>query len=92
MLVESIRELDENYWFGGKNDTPICRAIVDHMRLIEETELHYPIILCSEGRVMDGMHRVGKALLLGMVHITAVQFHRNPKPVYEDVYPDDLPY
>ena len=90
--LDSIREIDENFWFGDKNDIPTCRAIVEHVRLIEETDLSYPIILSADGRVMDGMHRVAKALLKGQETIEAVQFSQDPKPDYEDVYPDDLPY
>src|SRR5256885_12101474 len=57
--LTSIRELDEPFWFSGDN-TPTCRAVVEHARLIEAVDLAFPIILSSDGRVMDGMHRVGK--------------------------------
>jgi len=90
--LDSIRELDENFWFGGKDDKPTCRAIVDHMRLIEETDLDFPIILSSDGRILDGMRRVVKALLEGLETIEAVKFSRDPEPDYKDVLPDDLPY
>ena len=86
-----IRELDEPFWFGH-DDVPTCRAIVEHARLIEATDLSYPIILSSDGRVMDGMHRVCKAVLLGHSTITAVRFTTDPAPDYTDVHPDDLPY
>ena len=90
--LDSIQEIDENFWFGDKSDKPTCRAIVEHMRLIEEADLSHPIILSSEGGVMDGMHRVAKALLEGKEKIDAIQFIKDPEPDYEDVYPDDLPY
>jgi len=90
--LDSIGELDETFWFGDKSDKPTCRAIVEHMRLIEETDLSFPIILSSDGRVMDGMHRVAKALLEGREMIEAVKFNQDPEPDYEDVHPDDLPY
>ena len=90
--LDSIREIDENCWFGSKNDKPTCRSIVEHMRLVDEADLSFPIILSSEGRVMDGMHRVAKALLEGQKTIEAVKFNKDPEPDYEDVHPDDLPY
>ena len=62
------------------------------MRLIDETDLGYPIILASDGSVMDGMHRVAKALLEGQETIGAVKFSQDPEPDYKDVLPDDLPY
>ena len=90
--LDSIREIDEAFWFGDKTDELTWRSIVEHTRLIGETDLSYPIILSSDGRVMDGMHRVAKALLEGQVTIEAVQFSQDPEPDYEDVHPDDLPY
>ncbi|NNF97727.1 MAG: hypothetical protein HKM94_12450 [Halobacteria archaeon] len=90
--LDSIQELDENYWFGGENDNPTCRAIVEHMRLVEDVDLSNPIILSSDGGVMDGMHRVARALLEGKKSIKAVQFSNDLEPDYEDVYPGDLPY
>ena len=91
--LDSIQELDENYWFAGEGDIPTCRAIAEHAKLIKETDLSFPIILCSRGRVMDGMHRVCKAFMQGEEKIKAVQFVVDPEPDYEDIQsPDDLPY
>ncbi|MCH7574319.1 MAG: hypothetical protein IIA59_04250 [Candidatus Marinimicrobia bacterium] len=90
--LDSIREIDETIWFGDKDGKSTCRAIVEHMRLIEETDLRYPIILSSDGRVMDGMHRVAKALLEGQETIETVKFSQDPEPDHKDVHPDDLPY
>lgn len=88
--LNSIKEMDENHWFH--DDEPTCRAIFEHTRLIGEADLRYPIILSENGRVMDGMHRVGKAFLEGRDTIKSVQFEKNPVPDYVDVLPDDLPY
>lgn len=90
--LSAIKELEENFWYGGEGDVTTCRSIVEHMRLIDEADLSYPIILSSEGRVMDGMHRLCKALLKGKGKIRAVQFDETPKPDYEDVSPDELSY
>jgi hypothetical protein len=90
--LDAIRELDETFWFGGGDATPTCRAVIEHARLIEATDLRFPIILSSSGRVMDGMHRVGKALLQGRASIQAVQFADDPEPDYVDVHPNELPY
>ncbi len=90
--LDSIQEIEENFRFSGPNDHPTCRAIAEHTKLIQEADLTYPIILSSDGRIMDGMHRVLKALLAGNNKIKAVKFNRDPKPDYENVYPDDLPY
>ena len=89
--LSHIRELNEPFWFG-RGDIPTCRAVAAHARLIEATDLSYPIILSADGRVMDGMHRVCKALLLGYTMISAVRFVTDPAPDYTDVHPDELPY
>ena len=57
VTVAGIREVDEAYW--GQPMT--CRDVAEHARLIDESNLGFPIILSSDGRIMDGMHRVLKA-------------------------------
>ena len=90
--IDAIKELDENFWFASKEQSPTCRAIVGHAALIQAAELEYPIILSASGKVMDGMHRVAKALLEGKGTVKAVQFMEDPAPDYEDIHPDELPY
>jgi hypothetical protein len=92
VALGSIRELDEVYWFDDDQERPTCRRVLDHLRLIEATDLRYPIILGADGRVMDGMHRVAKALLQGREEIEAVRFERDPEPDYVGRRPRDLPY
>jgi len=57
--LSDIKELDEAYWYPDAH--PTTQDIIAHMQLILEADLSYPIILCVQGRLMDGMHRVGKA-------------------------------
>lgn len=90
--LSAIRELDEPYWASERAHPPTCREIVEHAQLMLDCDLAYPVILSSDGRVMDGMHRIGKALLEGRNHIEAVRFLIDPEPDYIDVHPDDLPY
>jgi len=90
--LDAIRELDEPYWFSGGAQDATCRAVLEHARLIGEADLSFPIILSSDGRVMDGMHRVAKAMLHGLSSIEAVRFEHDPEPDFVGVDPDDLPY
>ena len=85
--VSSIRELDEPYW-----GSMTCREVAEHAHLINECDLRFPIILSSDGRVMDGMHRVLKAVIQGESQILAVRFAHDPEPDYVGVDPKDLPY
>lgn len=90
--LESIRELDEPFWFSGAGDTPTCRRVAEHAKLIHETSLDYPIIVDPEGRVLDGMHRVCKALLAGLKTIKAVKLPVMPEPDFVGIPADQLPY
>ncbi len=60
VALSSIREIDEVYWFDDAKERPTCRRVLEHMSLINEVDLSYPIILGADGRVMDGMHRVAR--------------------------------
>jgi hypothetical protein len=62
------------------------------MRLIEEADLSYPIILAASGEVMDGRHRIAKAALENQRDILAVQFVQDPEPDYVGRTPEELPY
>lgn len=90
--VSRIAEVDENHWYAAGNQAPTCRSILGHFRLIEEADLAFPILLDADGRLMDGMHRVCKAIRRGDTHIDAVQFPETPAPDHVGRRPEDLPY
>lgn len=48
--------------------------------------------LSRDGRVMDGMHRICRALVEGRETVRAVRSEVDPEPDYVDVAPSDLPY
>ncbi len=89
--LQDVREVDTAYWFDHGH-APTVRAVVEHLRAVDEADLRYAIILDPDGRVMDGMHRVAKALLLGHATIAAKRLPCLPSPDYTDVQPADLPY
>jgi len=66
--------------------------MAEHARLIATADLAYPIILAVDGRVMDGMHRVARALLEGRPTIAAVRFAGPIEPDFRNCRPEDLPY
>jgi hypothetical protein len=76
--LEQVRELDAP--FEGDEEVLTWRGLAFHVRLIDEANLAYPIILAADGTVMDGMHRIAKALRLGLGKIEAVQFESDPVP------------
>ena len=90
--VRSIAEIDTVYWFDGDLEVPTVRRIVDHVRLIMDVDPSFPIVLGYDGRVMDGMHRVARAMLEGRPAISAVQFVTHPAPDFPNCRPSELPY
>ncbi len=92
VALERIVELDQPHWHAHGTASPTVRNVVEHCRLMMAADLAYPILLDSAGRVMDGMHRVGKALLQGRTHINARRFVVDPEPDYPDCDPERLPY
>ncbi len=63
---------------------PITSAysLAKHMKRVREANLDHPIIMDEEGFIMDGWHRVAKALLEGRETIKAVRFETTPAPDY----------
>ena len=90
--LADIGEIDESPWYEHEGDSPTCRSLLQHMQLIDAVDLSYPIILDRDGRVMDGMHRVCKAVREGQDEILAVRFITNPEPDFVGCEPDELPY
>lgn len=54
------------------------REMVMHFIAVRDADLQYPIILDEDGEVMDGRHRIMKAIIEGRKTIKAVRFDENP--------------
>ncbi len=91
VALDSIREVDSNYWFDDRSGPPTVREVVEHVRLVQEVDPSYPIILGFDGRVMDGMHRVARALLDCRSTIRAVRFETHPEPTTATASPTTSP-
>lgn len=89
--VTEIAEIDAEYWFDDWQ-RPTVRKVIEHFRLVQEVDLSYPIVVGPDGRVMDGMHRVARALLEGRPTIQAVRLPVLPEPDFRGYQPDELPY
>ena len=90
--LAKINEIDAPYWFDGFDNQPTCRAVWEHAQLIAQADLQWPILLCVEGCVMDGMHRVMKAVGEGRSTIPARQFPIALPPDLIDPDPKTLTY
>jgi ribose 5-phosphate isomerase len=56
------------------------RELAGHMVAVQNADLRYPIILDEDGEIMDGRHRLIKAIIEGKKTIKAVRFLENPAP------------
>lgn len=85
VAIADIAELDTNYWFHAGHE-PTVRHVVQHARhALVGVDPSYPVILGPDGRVMDGMHRIVRAMLDGATHVNAVRFAELPPPDLEGV-------
>jgi hypothetical protein len=56
------------------------REMVMHIKAVNAADLNFPIILDEDGELMDGRHRLMKAMLTGVETIKVVRFDENPSP------------
>lgn len=79
--LDEISELDDVYWFHDEHRATV-RNVLAHTRLILDADTSYPILLGPDGRVIDGMHRIARALLSGAPTLTAARLPVMPPPDY----------
>jgi hypothetical protein len=77
--VDSVDALDVDCWFHPGTE-PTIRTVAQHCKRIMDADLEYPIVLHSDGSLMDGGHRLAKALIQGLDKIKAVRFDETPEP------------
>jgi hypothetical protein len=70
-----LRDLSEFQYILSENPADLWGLVsfgclVGHMRRIRSADLRYPILLDSEGNVIDGYHRILKGYLQGIQKIT----------------------
>ena len=58
------------------------KPFAGHLKRTMDADLDNPVILDDDGFIMDGWHRVAKALFLGHSTIKAVRFDTTPEPDY----------
>ena len=67
-----------NIWHKYENLT--LREMAMHIKCVLKADLNFPIILDEDGDILDGRHRIMKALIEGNKSIKAVRFDENPEP------------
>jgi hypothetical protein len=92
VALDTIPEIDTVYWFDADYHRPTVRSVILHAELINAADLTYPIILGADGRVMDGMHRIARAVMDRRSTIAARRFAVDPEPDHRNCHPADLEY
>jgi hypothetical protein len=77
--VAEFSGFDEVMWFGPSRP-PTVRAVLDHLDRVDHADLSRPILLSEAGVVMDGVHRLCRALREGRETVLAVRFSPTPPP------------
>lgn len=84
--LSEIRAIALNAAFPNANKMSYIEFAY-HCKVAMEADLDFPIILSEDGRLMDGQHRLLKALITGEHSIKVVQFVMDPMP---DEYTDNF--
>ena len=59
-----------------------AKALAYHMKRCADVDMSLPVIMDEEGYIMDGWHRVIRALVEGLDTIKAVRFEKTPPADY----------
>ncbi len=63
---------------------PTFVNFVDHCRRVLDADLAYPILLGPRGEVLDGMHRIAKAMVHDVENILVQRLATMPEPTDEE--------
>lgn len=88
--VARLAKLSENFpvmdiplnhlYVWAKYETLSLRELAGHVKAVMDADLSFPIILDEDNDIMDGRHRIMKAIIEGKETIKAVRFEKNPSP------------
>ncbi len=60
----------------------------EHVKAVNEAELKYPILMNEDGAIIDGRHRLAKAIISERKNIMVRKFEKDPRACYEYVNND----
>jgi hypothetical protein len=72
--------------FGTTMSKKSARELAEHVTRVNDADLDHPVLMDPDGFIMDGWHRIVKALCLGKQTVKAVRFIELPS--YEFTEPD----
>ncbi len=78
--------LDIAPWGGSLNS---FLDFLSHVRLINDAEMRYPIILDPDGNIADGRHRLAKAIVTGRTTVKIKRLPFMPDPDFTNMDGED---
>ncbi|MEM8993831.1 MAG: hypothetical protein AAGF23_03455 [Acidobacteriota bacterium] len=72
-------DLDQVSWWRP-GELPSIRSVLGHCRRILDADPTFPVIVSTSGVIMDGKHRLARAVLDGQSLLRAVRFGADPAP------------
>lgn len=73
----------DHLYIHAKYEKITLREMVTHIKAVLAADMNQPIILDEDGDILDGRHRIMRALLEDHHTIKAVRFEKNPTPCKE---------
>lgn len=59
------------------------RSFIQHIKHVNDADLDYPIIMNEDGYIIDGRHRLAKAILEGKETIKTKRFKSDPPACFD---------
>jgi len=76
-------KISEMYIAYPSPNNETLRSFVMHMKMVNESDLDFPILMNQDGSVIDGRHRLAKALLEGHETIKVKRFDEDPADCFD---------
>ena len=80
--VKEIKVSEMYIGYSPPHNTTL-RGFVQHMKMVIDADMSCPILLNQDGQIIDGRHRLAKALLEGYETIKAKRFIDDPSDCFE---------
>lgn len=83
MLAADLEVMDiplahmDLYW---QSNVMTLREMAGHVQAVNDADMSKPIIMNADGEILDGRHRIMRALVEGRETIKAVRFEDDPRP------------
>lgn len=82
-VVDLVDKLNGTCWTEGAGEDATPQWVLGHTRRILKADLNCPILIDEKNNILDGVHRLCKAVLDGRDNIAVQRIERLPEPLFE---------